>query len=143
MTVFLSLRWISASDSFVLARFGSGFPLVFGFDESFQVVEVRHPEDAVLLNPRIDGAKWFRIELVNAMTPFPVLANQMRPPQQTQMFRNRWARDGKGAGNLSGGLAAAAQKIEHRSPRGVGQRLECGFGISGGLICNQTVTHNM
>jgi hypothetical protein len=39
---------------------------------------------------------------------------------------------------LSGGLAAAAKKVEDGAAGGIGESLESGFGD----ICNRTVTHN-
>jgi hypothetical protein len=100
---------------------------VFGLDESSQVVEAHAPEAAVLLEPGIDCAEGFGIELVDAMTAFTVLADEMGATQQAQMFRDRRTRDGKSLSNVSGGLAAAAQEVEDGSAGRIGERLEGSF----------------
>jgi len=111
---------------------------VLGFDEGFQAGEIAGPEGAILRDPGIDGAEGFGIELVDTVASGAVLANQMRAAEQAQMFGDGRAGDGKSAGDLSGGLAAAAQQIEHRAASGIGESLEGGLG----RICNRTVTHN-
>jgi len=114
------------------------FTRVFGFDEGFQVGEAMGPEGAVLLDPRIDGAQGFRVELVDAVPAFAVFADQMCSTQQAQVLGNSRARDGERFGDLSSGLAASAQKVEDSTARGIGQSLEGCFW----RICNRSVTHN-
>src|SRR5580704_12615717 len=85
--MFVAVMGIFLSKS--LFRFaGSGLRLagVLGFDVGFQAVEVRGPEGAVLLDPGIDRAQRLRIELVDAVTSFAMLANQMCAAQQAEMF---------------------------------------------------------
>lgn len=67
---------------------GSGprFPLVFGFDKSFQVGETGGPEAAVLLDPRVDGTQGLGIEVIDAVATFPMLAHQVRTAQQTEVL---------------------------------------------------------
>src|SRR5208283_4130257 len=115
---------------------------MLGFDKGFQVVETGAPENAVLLDPRVDGAKRFRVELVYAMAAFAVLTDEVGATQQAQVLRDRGAGHGEGAGDLSGRLAAAAEQVEDGSAGGIGQGLESGLGGFGRRICNRTVTHN-
>ena len=103
-------------------------PRMLGFDKCFQVVQAGCPEDAVLLDPGVDGAERFGIELVNAVTAFAMLADQMRAAQQAQVLGDGGTGDGEGFGDLSGGLAAAAEEIEDGAAGGIGEGLESGFG---------------
>jgi hypothetical protein len=111
---------------------GAYFAGVLSLDEGFQISEIRAPKAAVLLNPGVDGAERLGIELINAVAAFAVLADEMSAAQQAQMLGNGGTGDWESAGNLSRWLAAAAEKIEHRAARGVGEGLEGGFGSSGG-----------
>lgn len=106
---------------------GFGFARMLGFDERFQVVQTVNPENAVLLDPRIDRAQRFGVELINTVAPFPVLSNQVRSPQKAKMLGNRWTRNRKRAGNLPGRLRTTTEQVEHRAPGGVGEGLECSF----------------
>jgi hypothetical protein len=115
-----------------------GFFRVFRFYESLQVREIEIPESAVLIEPGIDGAERFGIELIDAVTALALLSNQMRATEQSQVLGDGWAGDGKGLGNVSGGLASPAQKVEDGAAGGIGERLERGLG----RICNRTVPHN-
>jgi hypothetical protein len=101
-----------------------GFLRVFGLDKSFQIGEAHGPEVSILIEPGIDGAERFRIELVDAMAALAVLLNQMSAAQQAQVFGDGGPGNGKGLGDFSGRLAAAAQKIKHRAAGGVGEGLE-------------------
>ena len=134
---------MSVTNSFLLAGFVFHFSRVLGFHKRFQVVQACGPEDSVLLDPGINGAKRFRIQLVNAIPSFSVLTDQMRTPQQTQVLRYRWARDWEGAGDLSRGLCSAAQKVENCSACRIGQSVEGGLVVPSFGICNRSVTHNM
>jgi hypothetical protein len=95
-----------------------------------------------LLDPGVDGAKWLRVELVNAVAAFAVFTYQVGSAKKAKMLRDRRARDREDFGNLSCGLAAAAQQIQDGAARGIGESLEGGLGVSGRRICNRTVTHN-
>ncbi len=120
-----------------------GLAFVLGFDECFQVVEAGSPEDAVLLDPGVDRAERLRIELVNAVTPLAVLTDEVSPAKQAQVLRDRGTGDGKGSGNLTGGLAAPTEKVEDSAAGRIGEGLEGGFRVSGGGICNRSVTHDV
>jgi len=63
--------------------FARGFALsrVLRFYESFQVVEARCPEHAVLLDPGIDRTQGLGIKLVYAMPPFPMFTDQVGASQ--------------------------------------------------------------
>jgi len=115
---------------------------MFGFDEGFQVVQAGGPEGAVLLDPGVDGAQGFGIELINPMAAFAVFADEVSAAQQAQVFGDGGAGDRESSGDLSGGLAAAAEKVEDGAAGGIGEGLEGGFGVAGCGICNRTVTHN-
>ena len=128
--------------SFGFAGVSFQFPRVFGFHKRFQIVQARGPELAVLLDPGVDGAQRFRIELIYTMAAFPVLANQVSTAQQTQVLRDCRAGNGESAGDLSRGLRATAQEIENGSAGRIGEGLEGGFAMPGRRICNRTVTHN-
>jgi hypothetical protein len=71
-----------------------------------------------------------------------MFADQVRPPQQPQVFGDRRTGHRKRSGNVSGRLAAPPQHVKHGAPGGIGQRLEGGFRIPGWRICNRTVPHN-
>jgi hypothetical protein len=115
------------------------FPGVLGFHERFQIGQAVHPEAAVLLDPGVDGTKRFGIEFVKTVTAFAVFADQVRTPQQAQVFGDGGARDGEGIGNLAGWLAAASQHVEHGAAGGIGKGLKGRFRP----ICHRTVTHNV
>jgi hypothetical protein len=109
-------------------RSGLAFTGVLGFHESFQVVQTGSPKTAVLLDPGIDGAQRFGIELVNPVTSLALLADQMGSAQKAQVLGDRGARNRESAGNLAGWLAAAAQKVEDGATSGIGKGLEGSFG---------------
>jgi hypothetical protein len=81
--------------------------------------------------------------LVDAMTAFAMLANQVGAAKQAQVFGDGGTRNGKRAGNLASRLAAAAKKIKDGAARGIGKGLKREFRVSSRRICNRTVTHNM
>lgn len=114
---------------------------IFGFDEGLEIVEAHGPEAAVVLEPGIDGAQGFGVEVIDSMPAFAMLADEMGAAEQAQMPGNSRPGHGKRLRDGSGGLAAAAQKIEHGAADGIGDGLEGGFPI--GRICNRTVPHNM
>ena len=123
------------------------FPRVFGFYESFQAGEAGGPEAAILFEPGIYSTERLWIQLVNAEAAFSVFPDQVGTAQQAQVPGDSRAGDGKGASDLAGGLASAAQEIENGAASGIGEGLECGLGdcprCSAGQICNRTVTHNV
>ena len=129
--------------SFVFARCGFGLPRMFGFDEGFQIAETGGPEDAVMLDPGIDRPQRFGIELVDAVTALAMLAHQVRAAEQAEMFGDGGTGNGKGAGDLPGGLAATAKKVEDGPAGRIGEGLKGDFRVSSGRICNRSVTHNM
>jgi hypothetical protein len=98
------------STSFRFARCFAFAPLP-RFQESFQIIEARCPEHPVLLDPGVDRAQRLRIELVYAMSPFPMFANQVGTSQQPQVLGNCRPRDGKSTGDLSRWLAALAKQV--------------------------------
>jgi hypothetical protein len=102
-----SLSW----QSFVFTR-RAFFTRVLSFDEGLQIGKAGYPEDTVLPNPGVDGAKRFGIELIHTMTPFAMLTNEVGATEQAQVFRNRRTGDGKRAGDLPRGLTSAAQEVE-------------------------------
>ncbi len=108
------------------------FPGVLGFDKGFQVRQTGAPEAAVLVDPGINGAQGFGIELVDAVPALALLADQMRAAQQAQVLGDSGTGDRKGAGDLPGGLAATAEKIEDGAANGIGEGLEGGLGGAGG-----------
>jgi hypothetical protein len=145
MDVFLSDDRFFFSFWFARQCFGGSglhLPSVFGFDESFQVAQARTPEAAVLFDPGVDGSQWFGVELINAVAPFPMFAHQVGTSEKTKMLGDGRAGDREGLGNLSGGLAAPAEKVENGAPGRIGKGLECSFRVSRRQICNRTVTHN-
>ena len=110
--VFLSMDGnIRREVSFGFAEVSFLLPGVFGLHEGFQVVQARRPELAVLLNPGVDRAQRFRIQLIHTMAAFPVLANQMSTAQQTQVLGDGRAGNRERPGDLPRGLRAPAQEI--------------------------------
>jgi hypothetical protein len=93
---------------------------VLGFDESFKVGEAELPEIAILIEPAIDGAQGFRIQLIDAMPALAVFAYQMRTPEKAKVFGDGGAGNGESSGNFSGWLTAAPQQIQHCPAGGVG-----------------------
>jgi hypothetical protein len=90
---------------------GLCLPGILGFDEGFQIVQAGGPEDTVLLEPGVDGAEWFGIQLVNPVAAFAVFADEMGTAKKSEMFRDGGSRDRKGIRELAGRLAAAAEQI--------------------------------
>jgi hypothetical protein len=88
------------------------FPVVLGFHKRFQAVEIGDPEDPVLLDPGIDGAERFGIEFIDAIAAFAMFADEMSAAEKAQVLGDGGSGYGKGFGDLSGGLAAAAEEIE-------------------------------
>jgi hypothetical protein len=129
--------------SFLFARGFIGLALMFSFNKSFQAVQICSPEDSILLDPGVDCAERLRVEVVNAITSFAVFTNQVSPPKQTQVFRNCWTRNRECIRDMSGGLAAPAEKIEYGATRRIGECLKGSFLDSRVLICNRSVTHNV
>jgi hypothetical protein len=134
-----------ALTSFLFAR--CGLARVLGFNKTFQAGEACAPEDTVLLDPGIDGAQRLRIQPVDTVAAFAVLADQVGAAQEAKVLGNGWTGDGKGLRDLSGGLSAAAEKIENSAAGRIGESLKSGFGVLPclglpGGICNRAVTHN-
>jgi hypothetical protein len=126
---------------------GLGFAGVLGFDEGFEVSQAGAPEAAILLDPGVDGAERFGVELVDAVPTFAMFSHEVGVAEQAEVLGDGGAGDREGFGNLSGGLAAAAEEVEDGAAGGIGKGLKGGFGASGGChpgsgICNRTVTHN-
>jgi hypothetical protein len=122
MAIFLS--------EFGLFGFAGGLrlPGVFGFDKSFQVIQARGPEDAVLLDPGVDGAEGFGAELINPIAALAMFSDQVGAAQQAQVLGDGGARDGEGLSDLSSGLAAATEQVEDGAAGGIGESLEGGLG---------------
>jgi hypothetical protein len=126
---------------FVLSALGLAG--VLGFHEFLQLIQARCPEDAVLLDPRVDGAERFRVELVNAIASFAMLTDEVSAAQEAEMLGDSRTGYRKGVGDLSGGLTATAEEIENGSPGWIGEGLKGGLLDPGVLICNRSVTHNV
>jgi hypothetical protein len=77
-----------------------------------------------LIEPRIYGAERFRIELVQAMAPFPALFHQMSSAKNAQMLGNGRPRDGKRPGNVPCGTSARTQQVQNGAAGWVGQGAE-------------------
>ena len=67
----------------------------------------------------------------------------MSAAEKAQVLGNGGAGDGESSGDLSGGLATAAEEVEYGSTGGVGEGVEGRFLYLGGGIRNRTVTHNV
>ncbi len=76
------------------------------------------------------------------MAAFAMLAHEVGATQQAQVFGNCRTRDRKGAGDLSGGLTAAAEQVKNSAASGIGEGLEGVLGSLRRRICNRSVTHN-
>jgi hypothetical protein len=63
----------------ILQRGLPAFSCVFGFDECLQAGQVCGPEIAMVIEPGVDGAQGFGIELVNAFPAFAMLLDKMGP----------------------------------------------------------------
>jgi hypothetical protein len=98
-----------------------------GFDKCFQVGQAHLLEVAVLVEPEVYSAEGFGVELVDAMAAFAVLAHEMGATQKAQVPGDGRARDRKGLGDFSGGLATAAKEVEDGAAGGIGKGLEGGF----------------
>lgn len=118
-------------------------PGMFGFDKCFQAVKTGAPEAAVLVEPRLHSAQGLGIQFVKAVASFAMFADEVGATEKAQVFGDGGAGNGKGSGNLSGGLAAAAEEIEDGTAGRIGQGLEGGLGAARRRICNRMVTHNV
>ena len=98
---------------------------VFGLDKGLQACEISAPEAAVLLDPGVNGAQWFRIELVHAMASLAVFAHQMRSAQEAEMLRDGGARDWESVRDLSGGLGTYV-RVKGERPLKTGDRIRIG-----------------
>jgi len=87
----------------------------------------------------VDRAKRLGIELVIAVAADVVLANQAGAAEEAKMFGDGGAGDGKGAGDLAGGLVSLAEQVEDGAAGGVGEGAENGVRGMG----NGTVSHNV
>jgi hypothetical protein len=94
-------------------------PVVLGFHERFQAVEICCPKDAVLLDPGVDGAERLRVEFVDPIAAFAVFADKMGAAEKAQVLGDGGTGYGKGFRNLPGGLAAAAKEIQDRAAGGI------------------------
>ena len=82
--------------------------------------------------------------MIDAVTAFAVFVDQMGTAEKAQVLGNGGAGDGKGLGNFTGRLAAAAEQIEDGTAGGVGQ----GRNVASEeyvterfrIMCNLTVT---
>src|ERR1700751_3018736 len=86
---------------------------ILGFDKGLQVGQARGPESAKLLEPGIDGAQGFRVQVIKGVASPTMLVDQMRSPQQAQVLGNGGPGDRECLGNLPGWLAAFAEQVEH------------------------------
>ncbi|MGC2020649.1 MAG: hypothetical protein WA654_06270, partial [Candidatus Sulfotelmatobacter sp.] len=78
-----------------------GFFGMFGFHELFEAGQIRAPEAAVLIEPGVDGAERFRIELVDTVAAFAVLLHEMGAAEEAEVFGDGGAGNGKGASDFS------------------------------------------
>jgi hypothetical protein len=111
---------------------------MLAFYKCFEAGKVRAPEAAVLVEPVVDGAEGFGIELIDAVAAFAMLVHEVGAAEEAEVLGDGRTGNGKGSGDFSGGLAAAAEEIEDGTAGGIGESLKGG----GRRICNRTVTHN-
>jgi hypothetical protein len=71
-----------------------------------------------------------------------MFADQVGTAQEAEVLGDGGAGDGKGFGDLSGGLAAATEEIEDCAAGRIGEGVKSGLGSLGAGICNRTVPHN-
>jgi hypothetical protein len=88
--------------------------------------------------PMIDGTERLGIKTVEAVAADAVFADQAGTAEQAEVLGDGGAGDGKGAGDLAGGLVALAKEIENGAAGGVGQGAKDGVRRMG----NRTVSHN-
>ena len=69
--------WQCSFQDFPFCFRAASLSRVLRFYEGFQVIEARCPKHTVLLDPGIDSTQGLRIELVDAMPPFPMFTNQV------------------------------------------------------------------
>jgi hypothetical protein len=93
---------------------------LFGFHVFFQAEQVQGPEAPVLIEPSIQVAQRFRIELIDAVAAFPNFGDQLRGVQYAKVFGNGWAAHVEASRDLIHRLPAFAQAIENGTSRGVG-----------------------
>lgn len=107
---------------------GNGASLFRRLEEGFKVSELAGPEETVLVEPVVNGAKWLGIEMVVAMAADAVFANEASTAEKAKMLGDGRAGDGEGACDLSGGLVAKAKEVEYGAAGGVGKSAEDGVG---------------
>ena len=87
---------------------------------AFEVGEALLPELSVLFRPARNVLDPVRLELINALAPFPSLADKTRFPQNTQVPRDRRPANAKSGGELVHVRVTPTESIEDRPPRGIG-----------------------
>jgi hypothetical protein len=113
--------------------------LIFRLYKRFQAGQVGTPERSILFQPRIDRPEWSRVEAVDTMPSLSPFFDEMGLSEQPKMLGYGRTRQGKDSGNLTRRLAAGTQKVKHRTPCGIRQRLKRSLR----RICNRTVPHNV
>jgi len=107
-------------------------------EEGLEAGEFARPENAVIVEPLVNGAKRLGVETVIAVAADAMFLDEARAAEQAEMFGDSRARDGEGAGDLAGGLLAAAEQVEDGAAGGVGEGAEDGVGG----MRNGKVSHN-
>src|SRR5689334_14788898 len=103
----------------------STYSLVHPFQKIFEVVEPALPERCHLPGPVDQGTECRELCAVVSLASFVATANEARLLQHRQMLRDDGLRDTGMHGEVAdSGFTFAAQALEDRSPRGVGERLE-------------------
>src|SRR5690606_17741523 len=90
----------------------------------FQCFELLLPVARELPDPRLDIEKRTRIEMVVALTAARLLANQARPTQDLEVFRNRGTTNFESTGQIarsSGAVLEPRQKLPPNRVRDGGE----------------------
>jgi hypothetical protein len=99
-----------------------------GLEEGFEVRELGGPEEAVIVEPVVDRAKWLGVKVVVAVATDAVFANEASAAEKAKVLGDGGAGYGEGACDLPGGLMAVAEEVEYGAAGGVGQGAEDGIG---------------
>lgn len=86
----------------------------------------------------VDGTQGLGVEAVVAVAADAMFLDEASAAQKPEMLGDGGAGNGKGAGDLAGGLMAAAEQVKDGAASGVGESAEDGVGGMG----NGMVSHN-
>src|SRR5687768_14599210 len=111
---------------------------------AFEVGEALLPELPILFRPARNVLDPVGLELINALSTLPSLADETRPPQHAQVSRDCRPAHTKSGDELVHMRVTSPKPIEDRPPRGIGnceKHIGCGGRTGHRKIGNVSVTY--